>query len=65
MQDNEYLITKSSTNLISELRKYSWDIDKKTGAKINKPIDDFNHAIDALRYHEMETVGKNINLTFG
>jgi len=65
MQNNEYLITKSSTNLISELRKYSWDIDKKTGAKINKPIDDFNHAIDALRYHEMETVGKNINLTFG
>jgi phage terminase large subunit len=65
MQDNEYLITKSSTNLISELRKYSWDTDRKTGAKINKPIDDYNHAIDAFRYHEMETMGKNINLTFG
>jgi len=65
MQENEYLVTKSSTNLISELRKYSWDVDKKTGAKTNKPIDDFNHAIDGLRYHEMETMGKNINLTFG
>jgi phage terminase large subunit len=65
MQDNNYLITENSTNLISELRKYSWDIDKKTGLKINKPIDDFNHAIDGFRYHEMETMGKNNNLMFG
>ena len=57
MQSQDYLITKHSTNLINELRKYAWDKDKKTGAKLNKPIDDFNHAIDAFRYHEMETVG--------
>jgi phage terminase large subunit len=57
MQEQEYLITKSSTNLINELRKYSWDKDKKTGAKLNKPIDNFNHAIDAFRYHEMESIG--------
>jgi phage terminase large subunit len=57
MQSQEYLITKHSTNLINELRKYAWDKDKKTGAKLNKPIDHFNHAIDSLRYHEMETVG--------
>jgi phage terminase large subunit len=57
MQSQEYLITKHSTNLINELRKYAWDKDKKTGAKLNRPIDDFNHAIDSLRYHEMETVG--------
>ena len=57
MQAQEYLITKHSTNLINELRKYAWDKDKKTGVKLNKPIDDFNHAIDSLRYHEMETVG--------
>ena len=57
MQSQEYLITKHSTNLINELRKYAWDKDKKTGAKLNKPIDDFNHAIDAFRYHEMETIG--------
>lgn len=58
MQANEYLVTSQSTNLISELRKYSWDKDKKTGTKVNKPIDDFNHAIDAVRYHEMETLVK-------
>lgn len=57
IQENEYLVTKNSINLISELRKYSWDKDKKTGATINKPIDDFNHAIDSLRYHEMMTLG--------
>jgi len=57
MQGQEYLVTKQSTNLINELRKYAWDKDKKTGATLNKPIDMYNHAIDAFRYHEMETVG--------
>jgi phage terminase large subunit len=57
MQGQEYLITKQSTNLINELRKYAWDKDKKTGATLNKPIDMYNHAIDAFRYHEMETIG--------
>ena len=58
MQNNEYLVTSQSVNLISELRKYSWDKDRNTGLKTNKPIDDFNHAIDALRYHEMESLIK-------
>jgi phage terminase large subunit len=57
MQEQDYLVTSKSTNLIKELRKYAWDKDKKTGAKLNKPIDDFNHAIDGFRYHEMETIG--------
>jgi len=57
MQDQEYLVTSNSVNLISELRKYAWDKDKRTGETLNKPIDNFNHAIDALRYHEMESIG--------
>jgi phage terminase large subunit len=57
MQEQSYLITKKSTNLINELRKYAWDKDKKTGATLNKPIDMFNHAIDSWRYHEMESIG--------
>ena len=61
MQENKYLVTKKSTNLINELQKYTWDKDKKTGDGLNKPIDKFNHAIDAWRYHEMETLGYNIN----
>ena len=56
MQDQEYLVTAQSTNLIKELRYYSWDKDKN-GKQLNKPIDNFNHAIDAVRYHEMEAIG--------
>jgi phage terminase large subunit len=62
MQQQEYLVTSNSVNLIKELRAYTWDSDK-TGKRLNKPIDNFNHAIDALRYHEMETLG--INATYG
>jgi phage terminase large subunit len=52
LQQKEILVTKSSVNLIKELRNYSWDVDK-TGKKLNKPIDNYNHAIDALRYFAM------------
>jgi len=57
MQEQTYLVTKKSINLINELQKYTWDKDKKTNQRLNKPIDNFNHAIDAVRYHEMETIG--------
>jgi len=57
MQEQNYLVTKSSINFINEFRKYAWDRDKKTNETLNKPIDNFNHAIDAIRYHEMETIG--------
>ena len=60
MQRQEYLVTSNSVNLIKELRAYCWDTDK-AGTRLNKPIDTNNHAIDALRYHEMETLGLNSN----
>ena len=56
MQSQDYLVTSRSTNLIKELRSYCWDTDK-TGNKLNKPIDAWNHAIDAVRYHEMMEIG--------
>ena len=56
MQQQEYFVTSQSENLIKELRSYSWDKDKE-GKKLNRPIEYFNHAIDALRYHEMEALG--------
>ena len=62
LQDKEILVTKPSINLIKELRSYSWDKDK-AGKKLNKPIDDFNHAIDALRYFAMMHF-KNSNRRF-
>lgn len=42
MQQQEYLVTSNSTNLIKELRSYIWDTDK-TGKRLNKPIDHHNH----------------------
>ena len=35
---------------MTEISNYTWDVDKRTGQKINKPIDDFNHLMDAMRY---------------
>jgi len=60
MQRQDYLVTTQSTNLIKELRAYCWDTDK-SGTRLNKPVDTNNHAVDALRYHEMETLGINSN----
>jgi phage terminase large subunit len=60
MQRNEYLVTSNSSNLIKELRSYVWGTDKQ-GNRLNKPIDFNNHAIDAFRYHEMETLGIGSN----
>lgn len=56
MQGQEYLVTARSVNLIKEFRNYTWAVDKN-GIKLNKPIDSWNHAIDAVRYHEMESIG--------
>lgn len=60
VQDQSYLVTSSSKNLIEEFQKYTWARDKKTNESLNKPIDNFNHAMDALRYHEMESIGKPV-----
>lgn len=61
MQDQSYLVTSNSLNLIKELRYYTWQTDKN-GKKINKPIDNYNHAIDAVRYHEMMSIGIRNNV---
>jgi phage terminase large subunit len=60
MQRQDYLVTTESTNLIKELRSYCWDTDK-AGKLMIKPQAKNDHAIDAVRYHEMETLGLNSN----
>jgi len=62
MQEQNYLVTKKSINVINELQKYTWAKDKKTGDSLNKPIDNFNHAMDAIRYHEMESLGRSFGV---
>ena len=42
-------VTEDSTNVINELQRYKW-LKDKDGLMLNKPIDAFNHAMDAMRY---------------
>lgn len=63
MQQQKYLVTESSTNIIKELRNYCYDTDKN-GKTLNKPVDNYNHAIDAIRYHEMMSVGLRSEMFF-
>ena len=47
----------NSLDLINELRHYQWAKDKD-GNLLNKPIDDYNHALDAFRYVALNKIGK-------
>ena len=49
IQDYTIIIHPRCVNFITEISNYTWDEDK-FGAKINVPIDDFNHLMDAMRY---------------
>ena len=53
MKEYKINITQTSTNVIREFRHYKRATDKD-GNALNKPIDDFNHAIDGIRYLCME-----------
>ena len=50
--------TESSFNLIKELRNYKF-IEDKNGHMTNKPVDNFNHALDALRYSVVNKISKS------
>lgn len=49
IQDLEIIIHPRCVNFITEISNYTWDKDK-FGNKLNVPIDDFNHLMDAMRY---------------
>lgn len=49
MQTWTIKVTKRSLNVIRECRNYIWDTDHD-GNRLNVPIKDFDHAMDALRY---------------
>ena len=51
-------VTKSSTNLIKELRNYKWVTDND-GKHTSQPIDNYNHAIDAVRYVALNRLKKS------
>ena len=55
IQDFKLIVHPKCENTIIELSNYCWDT--KDGIAINKPIDAYNHLMDALRY-SMEQIKK-------
>ena len=49
IQDFEIIIHPRCVNFINEISNYTLDTDK-FGNKLNRPIDAFNHLMDAMRY---------------
>ena len=49
IRELEIIIHPRCVNFITEISNYTWDQDK-FGKKLNVPIDDFNHLMDAMRY---------------
>ena len=62
LQGYKVFIHPKCKNFIIEIKNYVWDTDKKTGKSLNKPIDNYNHLIDAWRYSiEPLLIRNNVN----
>lgn len=67
IQDFKIYIHPRCCNFLTEISNYAWDKDK-FGKAVNKPIDDFNHLMDAMRYaledymknNKVQTLDKNL-----
>ncbi len=49
IQDLQIIIHPRCVNFLTEISNYTWKVDK-FNKKLNEPIDDFNHLMDAMRY---------------
>ena len=49
VQNLEIIIHPRCVKFLTEISNYSWSKDK-FGKKLNEPIDEFNHLMDAMRY---------------
>ena len=63
IQDYHIIVHPRCVNFITEISNYTWDTDTKTGKRLNTPIDDFNHLMDAMRY-AMEELRKKSKVSF-
>ena len=59
LQNYQIIIHPSCSGIITEFENYTFEKDKYTGIYTNRPIDDFNHYIDALRY-SLQCVGTKL-----
>ncbi|GHU86454.1 hypothetical protein FACS1894198_6390 [Clostridia bacterium] len=49
IQGYKIVIHPKCVNFITEISSYVWDVDR-AGKQVNRPIDDFNHLMDAMQY---------------
>lgn len=49
IQDLRITVHPRCVNFITEISNYMWDTDR-FGKRLNEPVDDFNHLLDAMRY---------------
>lgn len=50
IQDFRIIVHPKCVNFLTEISNYTWDTHRQTGVLINKPIDGYNHLMDAMRY---------------
>jgi len=62
ISDFKIIIHPKCVNFLTEISNYSWDCDK-FGKRINSPVDDFNHLMDAMRY-AVEGISKGDTFSF-
>ena len=61
LQQYEIIVHTRCTMIQEEFKNYTFVKDKSTGEYLNKPIDKFNHGMDALRYSVMDVTNVKNN----
>lgn len=62
IQGFRILVHPICTNYITEISNYSWETDKQ-GNRTNRPMDSFNHLMDAMRY-ALEEINTGATFSF-
>lgn len=62
VREYEIVVHPMCVNFITEISNYAWGLDSG-GNRMNIPMDDFNHLMDAMRY-AMEAVGEEDSFSF-
>lgn len=62
LQDYRIIVHPKCVNFLTEIGNYCWAKDN-TGAQTGKPVDDFNHLMDAMRY-AVEDIGRGEIFSF-
>lgn len=57
IKEHKVYVSSSSNNIADEYSKYWWT-ELKDGTIVNKPLDRFNHTMDAIRYGAYSAYGK-------